>query len=111
DFFTALEANDVYNLERITLARGPNALLIGVGNPQGVAVTTTKRAQLGARKTQVQGQYDRWSSRRLSFDHNQPLVPGTLALRINSVHEEKREFRRYEGRKQDRITLGVTAQP
>ena len=46
DFFTALEPTDNYNLERITLALGPNALLIGVGNPQGVAVTTTKRAQL-----------------------------------------------------------------
>lgn len=27
DFFDALEPNDAYNLERITLARGPNALL------------------------------------------------------------------------------------
>ncbi len=111
DFFTALESSDVYNLERITLARGPNALLIGVGNPQGAAVTTTKRAQLSARKTQVQTQYDRWSSRRVALDHNQPLVPGRLALRLNLLHDEKREFRLYEGRVQDRFTVGVTARP
>lgn len=76
DFFSALEPNDAYNLERITLSRGPNALLIGVGNPQGAAVTTTKRATLAARRTQVQLQYDRWSSRRAALDHNQPFVPG-----------------------------------
>ena len=111
DFFSALEPNDAYNLERITLSRGPNALLIGVGNPQGAAVTTTKRAQLAARRTQVQLQYDRWSSRRAALDHNQPLVPGRLALRLNLLHDEKREFRLYEGRKQDRLTFGVTARP
>ncbi len=111
DFFSALESNDAYNLERITLSRGPNALLIGVGNPQGAAVTTTKRAQLTKQKTTVQAQYDRWSSRRVALDHNQPLVPGRLAVRLNLLHDEKREFRLYEGRKQDRLTFGVTAQP
>ncbi len=111
DFFTALESNDAYNLERITLARGPNALLIGVGNPQGAAVTTTKRAQLTRQKTQVQVQTDRWHSRRTALDHNQPLLPGRLALRLNLLHEEKHEFRLHEGRQQDRLTFGVTAKP
>jgi outer membrane receptor for ferric coprogen and ferric-rhodotorulic acid len=35
DFFTALDPADNYNVERVTLSLGPNALLIGVGNPQG----------------------------------------------------------------------------
>jgi len=112
DFFASLASNDAYNLERLTLARGPNALLIGVGNPQGVAVTTTKRAQLApAARTQVQAQYDRWSSRRLALDHNQPIVPGRLAVRLNALHEQKREFRLNEGRGQGRLTFGVTARP
>jgi hypothetical protein len=62
-------------------------------------------------KTQVQAQYDRWSSRRLAFDHNQPILPGRLAVRLNALHDEKREFRLYEGRQQDRLTFGVTARP
>jgi hypothetical protein len=111
DFFTAFSAGDTYNMERVTLARGPNALLIGVGNPQGVAVTSTKRAQLTKRKTQVQAQYDRWSSRRLSLDHNQPIVPGKLALRLNTLHGQKREFRLYEGSEQNRATGGLTWRP
>ena len=66
DFFAALEPTDNYNLERITLSLGPNALLIGVGNPQGTAVTSTKRAQLLRRKTEVQTQADTNGSLRLA---------------------------------------------
>jgi len=111
DFFNSLEANDNYNLERVTLSRGPNALLIGVGQPQGAAITTTKRAQLQQRKTQVQTQVDRWGSNRVALDHNEPLIKDRLALRLNLLHGQKREFRRYEGNTQDRLTLGVTAKP
>lgn len=111
DFFTALDATDNYNLERITLALGPNSMLIGVGSPQGVAVTTTKRAQLQRQKSSVQTQYDSWGSNRMSLDHNQPLVRDQLAFRLNLLHDQKREFRRYEGQNQDRLTLGVTYKP
>jgi iron complex outermembrane recepter protein len=111
DFFTALEPTDNYNLERITLALGPNALLIGVGNPQGVAVTTTKRAQLEKRKTSVQVQVDSEGSNRFSIDHNQPLIADKLALRVNLLQDKAREFRQYEGRNQERMTLGMTAKP
>jgi hypothetical protein len=111
DFFSALEPTDNYNLERITLALGPNALLIGVGNPQGTAVTTTKRAQLQRRKTTVELQSDRWGSARVALDHNQPLLKDRLALRLNLLHDQHREFRKFEGRNQERMTIGLTARP
>ena len=111
DFFNALEPTDNYNLERITLSLGPNALLIGVGNPQGTAVTTTKRAELKRRKTEVQTQADTNGSRRIAIDHNQPLIKDKLGFRLNLLHDQAREFRRYEGKNQERLTLSVTAKP
>ena len=111
DFFTALEPTDNYNLERITLSLGPNALLIGVGNPQGTAVTTTKRAQLLRRKTEVQTQADTNGSLRLAIDHNQPLIKDKLGFRLNLLHDEAREFRKYEGKNQERLTVSVSAKP
>ena len=111
DFFTSLDAPDNYNLERITLALGPNSMLIGVGNPQGTAVTTTKRAQLQRRKTTVELQADRWESLRIALDHNQPLIKDKLAFRINLLHDQKREFRKYEGKDQERMTLGLSYKP
>jgi outer membrane receptor for ferric coprogen and ferric-rhodotorulic acid len=111
DFFSALVANDLYNIERVTLSRGPNAMLFGVGGAQGVAVSSTKRAQLDRQKTQVQLQYDRWSSRRAAIDHNQPIVPGKLAVRLNALHAAKREYRLFEGNAQERVTAGLTWRP
>jgi hypothetical protein len=111
DFFTALDVPDAYNTERTTLSLGPNSLLIGVGSPQGTAITSTKRAQLTRPRTEVQVQADRWGSGRVALDHNQPLLSGHLAFRINALHDLQREFRRYEGKNQDRLTLGLTARP
>jgi hypothetical protein len=111
DFFTALDVPDNYNTERTTLSLGPNSLLIGVGSPQGTAITSTKRALLNRRKTEVQFQADRWQSGRVSFDHNQPIVKDRLAVRVNGLHDQQREFRKYEGKNQDRLTLGITAKP
>lgn len=111
DFFTALDPADNYNLERVTLSLGPNALLIGVGNPQGTAVTSTKRAILTKRKFDVQTQFDTNGSRRASFDFNQPLIKDKLGIRLNALHDEARDFRKYEGKNQERITLSVAAKP
>jgi len=111
DFFAALETSDNYNVERTTLSLGPNALLVGVGNPQGTAVTTTKRAQLQRRKTEVEFRADRWRSGRVTLDHNQPIIADKLALRLNLLHDQKREFRKYEGQGQARATVSVVAKP
>ena len=111
DFFTALGPPDNYNVERTTLSLGPNALLIGVGNPQGTAITSTKRAHLQRRRTEVEFQADRWRSARVALDHNQPIWKDRLALRLNLLHGMKREFRRHEGQDQDRATLGIVARP
>lgn len=111
NFFTALEPPDNYNVERTTLSLGPNALLIGVGNPQGTAITTTKRANLQRRRTEVEFQADRWRSARVALDHNQPLWRDRVALRLNLLHGMKREFRRFEGQNQDRATIGLVARP
>ena len=111
DFFTTFPRLDFYNSERLTLQRGPNALLFGVGGPAGVAVTTTKRAQPARTKTEVQVQTDRWSSKRVSLDHNQVVVPNQLALRLNALEGWKKEYRINEGVRQHRVTGGVTWQP
>lgn len=111
DTFRAFIATDVYNTERITLSRGPNSLLFGVGGADGVTESSTKRARLDRRITQVQYRYDTWSSHRLTLDHNQPLLKERLALRVNALFDRKREFRDFEGSNQKRVTLGMTARP
>jgi hypothetical protein len=111
DFFASAGPNDIYNTERVTLSLGPNALLIGVGNPQGAVVTSTKRAKLVKTATKVSFQGDRWDSHRASLDHNQPLIANRLALRLNGLYDRQREFRGNEGKNQERVTLSVVGKP
>ena len=111
DFFDALDVTDNYNLERVTLSLGPNALLIGVGNPQGVAVTSTKRADLNKNSSSIRTQIDSNSSTRISFDHNHVLIEDKLGIRFNALHDAAREFRRFVGKDQDRGTVSVTYKP
>lgn len=111
DFFPALERNDTYNVEQVTLSRGPNSMLFGLGGSAGTAVSATKRAYFSKRRPTLSLQTDRWGSQRVSLDVNQPLVAHKLAFRLNVLHSEKREFRKYEGLQQDRVTVGVRYQP
>jgi hypothetical protein len=111
DFFSGYGTNDIYNTERITLSLGPNALLIGVGNPQGAVVTSTKRARLVKTSTKMSFQGDHWGSHRASFDHNHPLITNRLALRLNGLYDRQREFRGNEGKNQERVTLSIVAKP
>ena len=111
DFFSGFGTNDIYNTERITLSLGPNALLIGIGNPQGAVVTSTKRAKFAKPATKISFQGDRWDSHRVSLDHNQPLIANRLALRLNGLYNRQREFRGTEGKNQERLTLSLVAQP
>ena len=111
DFFASAGPNDIYNTERVTLSLGPNALLIGVGSPQGAVVTSTKRAKLTRTATKVFLQGDHWGSHRASFDHDQPIIAGRLGLRLNGLYDRQREFRGNEGKNQERVTLSVVAKP
>ena len=111
DFFTTLAASDFYNVERMTVSRGPNSILFGVGGPAGVAISSTKRANAEHVRTTVALQSDRYGSLRTSLDHNQPIRKGKLAIRINALHEQRDEFRENEGQWQDRLTLSATWKP
>ncbi len=111
DYFRSFVSRDVYNTERITLSRGPNPLLFGVGTADGVVESGTKRARFDRVITQFQWRYDTWGSHRFTLDHNRLLLKDRLAVRINGLFDRKREFRDFEGSNQKRVTLGVTVKP
>lgn len=78
---------DSYNTERVTINRGPNAVLFGIGNPAGVIESTTMRAQSGKDLTNIGLRFGRESSYRAEFDANRVLVDNRLAIRIAGLHE------------------------
>jgi outer membrane receptor protein involved in Fe transport len=79
---------DSYNTDRVTVSRGPNSLLFGIGSPGGVIENSTKQAIQGKDFGEAQVRIDNYGSLRASFDYNKSLVEDRIALRIALLNEE-----------------------
>lgn len=108
-FFVSLNL-DTYSTERIDIARGPNALLVGNGGFGGSAVTLTKRADPSRAFYRTQLQYGSWENRRATLDLNQPLTK-QLALRINLLRQRADAWRTIVFDHRDGISSGLTFRP
>ena len=110
DFITSRVAADAYNIERVSVNRGPNAILFGLGAPQGIVnvVPTTaefKNAyQFGAR-------VDNWGSVRENVRINQQLIRNKVAVFIAHVAENSKTNQKPSDKKRDRVTGAITIRP
>jgi catecholate siderophore receptor len=87
----------LYNLERVEVLRGPNAMIFGRGGGGGVINRVTK-VPLGRSLIAGTASVDSFGAWYADLDLNQPLGSGA-AVRLNGVYEEfdnHRDF--YEGR-------------
>ena len=83
---------DFYNVDRVEVLKGPNAMIFGRGGGGGVVNRVLKRSSLtGFRHFNVGG--DRYGGTRFSGDVDQPLGQG-IGLRINGLYEDGDSFRR-----------------
>lgn len=88
----------LYNVERIEVLKGANALIFGRGGGGGVVNRVSKTARLNESAVMLRGAVDTFSAFDLAADVNQPLGEG-VAVRFNTAYEEfdsHRDF--YEGR-------------
>jgi outer membrane receptor protein involved in Fe transport len=101
DFFTTDIAFDTYNVESVTVNRGPNAILFGAGSPAGVVENSLLRPELSRDRYQAQLRYGNNDSRRASVDINQVLIPQKLGIRIAALDHNERYNQRpaYENKK------------
>ncbi|HEX6218681.1 MAG TPA: TonB-dependent siderophore receptor, partial [Sphingomicrobium sp.] len=100
---------DFYNVDRVEVLKGPNAMIFGRGGGGGVVNRVLKRSSLTSfRHLNVSG--DRFGGARISGDVDQPLGQN-VGLRINGLYEYGDSFRRHVDLKRYAInpTLGVMA--
>src|SRR5688572_12450296 len=79
DFFITDIPWDSYNVDRVDIQRGPNAILFGLGSPAGIVNASLRNAEfrnLGS----VEARFGSYGSKRASLDLNQELVDNTLAI-------------------------------
>ena len=97
---------DLYNLDRVEVLKGPNALIFGRGGAGGVVNRVTKDAGfMPVRELSLQaGTFD---NRRFTMDVGQPLN-GKVAVRFNGLYENSDSFRDFVGIERYGATPSVT---
>ncbi len=84
---------DLYNLERVEVLKGPNAMMFGRGGGGGVVNRVAKEPSFSKiRALEITG--GSFNDGRFTGDLNQPLSH-KVALRINGMYERSGSFRRF----------------
>jgi catecholate siderophore receptor len=100
---------DLYNLDRVEVLKGPNALIFGRGGGGGVVNRVAKEAGLSRiREFTVAG--GSFRNARLTGDFDQPLNQ-KLALRLNAMYERAGSFRRYVNLDRDGVNPSLSFTP
>lgn len=88
DFFSTDVPIDWYNLSRVDISRGPNAMLFGLGSPAGLINNTLKVPGLARSAYSAEIKVDNYGSLREVVDIDQAIIPGQLGVRIVGLNDE-----------------------
>ena len=102
---------DFYNIDRVEVLKGPNAMIFGRGGGGGIVNRVTKRSSLNALRD-VRASGDGFGGFRLAGDLDQPLTAG-VGFRLNAMYEDGGSFRRHVDLKRYGInpTVGLLVGP
>lgn len=111
NFFTSDIPIDSYNTESVTVNRGPNSMLFGVGSPAGIVDTALLHPNLNRNKNKIEVRVGGNSSLRNTVDFNRVLIKGKLAMRLAALHDEERFNQRPAFENKERIYGAMTFEP
>jgi outer membrane receptor protein involved in Fe transport len=100
DFFPSDIPTDTFNVDSLTISRGPNAVLAGIGSAGGVIDSSLRKAAFkdSYRFTSRIGSYE---SHREQVHINKVIVPRRLALRLDLLNDQQ-GFRQKPAESEDR---------
>ncbi len=98
---------DSYNTDRVTVSRGPNSLLFGIGSPGGVIDNSIKQAMHGNDFGEVGLRLDNYGSWRTNLDYNKSLIEDRLALRVALLKENQKYKQEPTFDDQERLYLAL----
>ena len=84
---------DFYNIDRVEVLKGPNAMIFGRGGGGGIVNRVLKKPTFAAAR-EVTASTDNWGALRFTGDIDQPLS-STVGVRLNGVYEDSDSFRRH----------------
>jgi outer membrane receptor protein involved in Fe transport len=111
NFFQVSNPTDNFNIERATVASGPNAILFGLGSGAGILDATPAQALLNRNKYGFALQYDSEYSKRGTVDANVVLLKDKLAVRVMGLSKTEYTDKRPNHDRDDRLYAAVTFKP
>lgn len=110
DFFLSDIPWDGYNISRVDLQRGPNAILFGLGSPAGVINASTNQAVF-RHQGSFEATFDEYGTQRFALDYNRNLIDQQLAVRVALLSND-REFQQKPAFSRDqRVFAAIKAAP
>jgi len=80
---------DTYNLDEVTIARGPNSILAGLGSPAGIINYSPQLAQLTRNKNEVSFRFGSYGDQRATLNSNVVAQKDVLAFRIAGAWSDR----------------------
>lgn len=101
---------DGYNVNRIDMQRGPNAILFGLGSPAGIINATMDEATFQD-QSEVEMRFGSYGSTRLSLNANKVILEDELAVRVAMLmdNENYRQDPAFED--DERLYLAIKYDP
>ncbi len=110
NYFGTTLIPDTFNAERFEEARGPNAILFGLGGAGGILNTATKTARPDRTSTTLALTTDNQDLLRFHLDHNHRLTP-RLAFRFNGLTSRAGGWQEHMASRNDRLAFAATWRP
>ncbi len=110
DYFATNIPFDTYNTNAITINRGSNSILFGLGSPAGIINNGLKQAYFGE-LNEVKFRVDSFGSTRASIDLNRTLIDDQLAIRITALKENRKYEIEPAFERDDRVFGTLTFKP
>lgn len=102
---------DSYNTTAITVNRGPNAVLFGIGSPAGVVDTALAQANLARNEHRFEFRYGDNDATRSVLDLNRALIPNKLSVRVIALDDQERYDQRPAFENKTRLYGAIAARP
>jgi outer membrane receptor protein involved in Fe transport len=80
---------DTYNLDEVTIVRGPNSILAGLGSPAGIINYSPQSAQLAKNKNELTYRIGSFGDQRATLNSNIVLSKDVLAVRVAGAWSER----------------------
>ncbi len=78
---------DSYNTSRVTISRGPNSLLFGIGEVGGIIDNAVKQALTAESFGEIGVRVGERGSHRETLDYNFAIVPNRIGIRVAALNE------------------------